>query len=140
MKSQKFAALAAILLCIIAPVRSAAAGPSPPTAPNSAIFVANGSNPTAYPIAASGDVAPIALMTDMSGSYGLARDASGRTYVANHGNNTVTVYAANANGNVPPLAVIGGSNTGLDQPGGIALDATGKIYVLNSRLPGNCCI
>jgi hypothetical protein len=132
MKVAKFAALAAIVLGFIAPVHSVVARTAPPIAPNSAIFVANDSNVTAYPIASNGDVAPIALMTDMAGPYGLARDASGRIYVANHGTNTVTVYAANANGNVPPLAVIGGSNTGLDQPGGVALDATGKIYVLNS--------
>ena len=132
MRIVRAAALAAILLGVIGSARNAVAGTTSPTAPNSAIFVANGSNVTAYPVAGNGNVAPIALMTDMAGSYGLARDASGRTYVANHGTNTVTVYPANANGNVPPLAVIGGSNTGLDQPGGIALDATGKIYVLNS--------
>src|ERR1700693_6285553 len=108
MKVAKFAALAAIVLGIIAPVRSAVAGTTPPTAPNSAIFVANSFNVTAYPIASSGDVAPIALMTDMAGTSRLATDTSGRTYVANRGTNTVTVYAANANGNVPPLAVIGG--------------------------------
>lgn len=132
MRVVRAAALAAILLGVIGSVRSAVAGTTPPTASNSAIFVANSFNVTAYPIASSGDVAPIALMTDMAGTSGLARDTSGRTYVANRGTNTVTVYAANANGNVPPLAVIGGSNSGLDQPSAIALDATGKIYVLNT--------
>jgi hemin uptake protein HemP len=137
MRFVRAAALAAILLSVIVSF-GALAGTTPPTASNSAIFVANSFNVTAYPIASSGDVAPIALMTDMAGPSGLARDTSGRTYVANRGTNTVTVYAANANGNVPPLAVIGGSNTGLDQPGGITLDATGKIYVLNSaaNFPG----
>lgn len=55
----------------------------------------------------------------------------GRIYLANAPTNTVTVYAANANGNVAPIAVIGGSNTMLASPTGIALDASGKIYVLN---------
>jgi hemin uptake protein HemP len=138
MRIVRAAALAAILLGVIGSVRHAVAGTAPPTASNSAIFVANSFNVTAYPIASSGDVAPIALMTDMAGPSGLARDTSGRTYVANRGTNTITVYAANANGNVPPLAVIGGSNTGLDQPSAIALDATGKIYVLNTaaNFPG----
>ncbi len=87
---------------------------------------------TAYPAGSKGDVAPIAVTTDMVSPSGIATDATGRIYVTNGLTNTVTVYAANANGNVPPIAVIGGSNTGLANPTAIALDAGGKIYVLNS--------
>jgi hypothetical protein len=50
-------------------------------------------------------------------------------YVANSGNNSITIYAAGASGNVAPTATIAGSNTGLNNPVGIALDASGRLYV-----------
>ncbi len=127
MRLANAAAVAALLLAMIGPVRVAKAG-----ANHNTIFVANGYDVTAYPAGSRGDVAPIALSTDMYDPNGIATDASGRIYVANFDTNTVTVYAANANGNVPPLAVIGGSNTLLANPEGIALDGVGKIYVVNS--------
>ncbi len=58
-------------------------------------------------------------------------DASGNIYIANFSDSTVTVYLAGNNGNVAPSSTIGGSNTGLDRPVGVALDASGKIYVTN---------
>ena len=135
MKAAKICAAAAVLLAMIGPVRGAAAGTKDTT-----IFVANEYHVTAYPADARGDVAPIALTTDMAGPSGIGRDASGRIYVTNGGTNTVTIYAAGANGNVPPLAVIGGSNTKLTNPHALALDAGGKIYVLNSALNGRSSI
>ncbi|MGA9725823.1 MAG: NHL repeat-containing protein [Candidatus Binatus sp.] len=120
---------------MIGPVRGAAAGTK-----DTAIFVANQFDVTAYPAHSNGDVAPIALTTDMATPTSFARDAGGRIYVTNFATNTVTVYAANANGNVPPLAVIGGANTQLVNPTGIALDAGGKIYVLNSEVDGKASI
>ena len=45
---------------------------------------------------------------------------------------SVTVYAANANGNVSPIRTISGSRTRLNGPVGIALDAGDNIYVANS--------
>ncbi len=119
-------AVAALMSGAIGIAVSAAAGTKYP-----AIFVANGYDVTAYPTGIAGDVAPIAVTTDMAAPRGIARDASGRIYVANAPTNTVTVYAASANGNVPPIAVIGGSKTRLANPNGIALDASGKIYVLS---------
>jgi len=138
MKAAKAWAAAAILLPMIGPIRGAVAATPASADPDAAIFVANNVNVTAYPVGTDGDVAPIALTTGMANPSSIAEDASGRIYVANNGTNTVTVYAAGANGNVPPLAVIGGSNTGLNLPVGIALDASGKIYVLNgaTNLPG----
>jgi len=123
---------------MIGPIRGAVAATPASADPDAAIFVANNVNVTAYPVGTDGDAAPIALTTGMANPSSIAEDASGRIYVANNGTNTVTVYAAGANGNVPPLAVIGGSNTGLNLPVGIALDASGKIYVLNgaTNLPG----
>ncbi|HYB92336.1 MAG TPA: hypothetical protein VEC38_14965 [Candidatus Binataceae bacterium] len=129
MKIARAAAFAALLFGMIgvAPVRGATAGLT-----NNTIFVTNLYDVTAYPIGSWGDVAPLALTTDMTYPSGIARDLSGRIYTTNAVTNTVTVYAANANGNVPPIAVIGGSNTGLTSPLAIALDASGQIYVLNS--------
>ncbi len=109
-------------------LRSAAAR----TGPKTAIFVGNSNYVTAYPVGGKGDVTPLALTTDMISPGGIARDASGRIYVTNTPTNTVTIYAADAEGNVPPLAVIGGSLTLLANPAAIALDASGKIYALNT--------
>lgn len=127
MKIAKRGAIGVLLLIMIAPIRGAAAGSK------EAIFIANDYDVTAYPAHSHGDVAPIALTTDMVAPSGIARDSSGRIYVTNSVTNTVTVYAASANGNVPPLAVIGGSNTQLSNPAGIALDGSGKIYVANGE-------
>lgn len=130
----KTSAAAALLAGLIgvASVSGAAAGTNPKTQPHPTIFVTNSQYLTAYPANSRGDVAPIALTTDMTAPGGIARDASGRIYVTNTSTSTVTIYAANANGNVPPIAVIGGPNTSLANPTAIALDASGKIYVLNS--------
>ncbi|HYB89647.1 MAG TPA: SBBP repeat-containing protein [Candidatus Binataceae bacterium] len=128
MKIARAAAIAAFLLGIIAaaPIDAVSAGPG-----GEAIFVANLVDVTAYPIGSSGDVPPIAVTTDMIAPSGIARDASGRIYVTNSATNTITIYAANASGNVAPVAVIGGSSTRLANPTGIALDTRGKIYVAN---------
>jgi len=132
-KIAKIVAAVALLLSLVtvAAIRGAAAGTNPATPTSSTIFVANSFDVTAYPADSSGDVAPIVLATNMGNPSGFARDASGRIYVTNATNGTVTVYAANADGNVPPIAVIGGPNTQLTFPTGIALDASGKIYVLS---------
>jgi sugar lactone lactonase YvrE len=133
MKIPKAAAGAAVVFAAIAAafVSVALAGSIPSTTPSSAIFVANYFDVTAY-AGSTGDIAPVALPTDLADPSGIARDASGRLYVTNRGSNTITVYAANANGSVPPIAVIGGSITKLSSPTGIALDASGAIYVVNN--------
>jgi len=41
------------------------------------------------------------------------------------------IYRAGSNGDVPPVATISGDKTGLVTPNGIAVDASGKIYVTN---------
>ena len=56
-------------------------------------------------------------------------------YAANTLSNSVTVFPISANGNVAPAATITGSNTGLNFPYSVAVDASGKIYVAN--LGGN---
>ena len=43
----------------------------------------------------------------------------------------VTVYAEGATGDATPIQDISGSNTGLDFPNDVAVDASGNIYVAN---------
>ena|SRR5262249_38205382 len=69
----------------------------------------------------------------------MALDSKGNIYVAadqnrylNLGQGLVLVYAAGSNGDVPPIAVIGGNKTGLQAPTGIALDRSDNIYVTNN--------
>ena len=102
-----------------------------------AIFVSNRYDVTAYPIGSRGNVPPAAVTIDLVNPNGIAVDASGRIYASNFETNTITVYARNAGGNVPPLAVIGGAKTRLANPTAIALDSHGKIYALNSAGYGN---
>ena len=64
---------------------------------------------------------------------GIARDGAGNIYVTDASNNSITVYAAGASGNVSPTATIAGGNTGLIQPIGIALDGAGNIYVTSGN-------
>jgi serine/threonine protein kinase, bacterial len=52
-------------------------------------------------------------------------------YVPNTSANSVTVYAAGAEGNAKPIQVIAGSNTGLDVPDGVAVDGSANVYVSN---------
>lgn len=126
------AVLAAISFSVVAFVRIASAGTTSGNPPKIAIFVANGYDVTAYPLGSTGDVPPIAVTTDFAAPSAIARDSSGRLYVTNQVGNAVTVFAANANGNTRPLAVIGGPHTLLSDPTSIALDANGAIYVANA--------
>ncbi|HZY96866.1 MAG TPA: NHL repeat-containing protein [Candidatus Cybelea sp.] len=58
-------------------------------------------------------------------------------YVTNQPNNRhdpgayAIAFAVNANGNVTPVQTIRGAKTDLSQPGGIAVDAGGNIYITN---------
>jgi hypothetical protein len=112
------------------------------------IYVANfseeggskGVGVTVYAAGANGNVAPIRTIagsnTGLDSPWSLALDAGGKVYVTNLAtfpmkHDSVTVYASGANGNVAPIQTIVGSNTGLQAPFGIALDASGNIYVTN---------
>jgi hypothetical protein len=122
---------------------SASPKPSPTALPSSNIIVANLDRPsiTTYAQNPLGNLneAPVATIagsnTQLVDPEGLTVDASGRIYVvANNGSSgSITVYAANPSGtlNEAPIATITGSNTGLNDPAGVALDASGRIYVSN---------
>ena len=75
--------------------------------------------------------------TGLLNPFGIALDSSRNIYVADDGNSaampavpaSVFVYSAGSHGDAAPLATISGSNTGLMEPCGVALDSTGNIYV-----------
>ncbi len=95
---------------------------------------------TAYASGASGNATPV---VDIAGSNtGLAIpidvyvNSTGTIFETDGGDGisgSLRIFAAGANGNVAPAAVISGSNTTFNngQPGGIWLDNTGNIYVTN---------
>jgi hypothetical protein len=69
---------------------------------------------------------PIATITaGISTPAGLAVDGSGNLYVANSGNNTVTVYAP---GQTTPSATY---SSGISTPLGVAVGSDGTLYVAN---------
>jgi len=68
-------------------------------------------------------------VTQLSTPGYLTRDKSGDIWVANQTSNAIVEFAGTANGNVPPIAVIAGSNTLLSDPQGIAFDPVGRLYV-----------
>src|SRR5208282_3390274 len=76
--------------------------------------------------------------TGLNQPLGIALDSSGKLFVANNETQpcstqcgSVTVYPAGSNGNIRPSVTIVGGNTGLYFPSGIALGASGNIYVAN---------
>ena len=130
----------------------------PSTAPGAPVLSASSSNTAKFTASISGStltITPVcggtATITVTSTPANIASDglaavalvftvtqvpaAAQRVYVANTGNNTVTVYAANPSGSVtcPPLATIGGGSTGISGPQGVALDSSGKVYVTNGN-------
>ncbi len=69
---------------------------------------------------------PIATITDgIATPAGLAVDSSGNLYVANTGNNTVTVYAP---GQTTPSATY---SQGISTPFDVAVGSDGTVYVAN---------
>lgn len=50
-------------------------------------------------------------------------------YVGNTGNNSITVYRHDQQGNTSPTKVIAGSKTGINAPGQLSEDAAGNLYV-----------
>lgn len=67
--------------------------------------------------------------------------ASGRILVANEGGNIalgfVSAFSETDNGNVAPISVIGGRNTGLASPLGVAIDPSGRIGVTLGTTPNS---
>ncbi len=99
------------------------------------------SSVTVYAPGTTGNAKPIetirGLKTGLSGPTGIAIDSvNGDIYVLSnrtnqYGNGRLTIYPPGANGNIPPVAVIEGPSTGLVLSNGLALDASGNVYVTN---------
>ena len=109
------------------------------------IYVANSNDTGAITVYAPGSNGNVSPIQDITGSntglnnpWAVAIDSvNGDIYAANgpeeeSNESTITAYSPGANGNVAPIATIGGTNTGLLDPQGLALDASGNIYVGNS--------
>jgi uncharacterized protein (DUF2345 family) len=103
------------------------------------IYVSLESNTIAvYAAGSEGNVAPIRTIagaeTKLNSPGGLAVDSNDELYVANcpnQGRSRINVYARNANGDAAPIRAIGGSNTHLYCPWGVALDSQSNLYVAN---------
>ena len=72
--------------------------------------------------------------TQISKPESLAVDLSGRLYVANEASDTVSIFAPNSAGNVPPIATLRGFWTRLSSPTGIGIGPDGEINVLSGPL------
>ena len=92
-----------------------------------------------FPAGSTGNAAPVQTIggsaTLLDYANAIAIDANQNIYVANEGisggPSSINVYAAGSNGNVAPVRMIAGANTGINDPNGIAVDPSGKIYVTN---------
>lgn len=117
---------------------------------NDEMIVANSGNNTitVYGIAADGNVAPTRTITgikstDLDVPVGVAvrRGSSfneDEIWVANNGNDTVTVYPRINYGDATPLYTLGGQNTGLSAVCAITYDTVNdQVLVANNILPNS---
>jgi streptogramin lyase len=100
----------------------------------------NAPNVEAFAPGSSGNVAPVVTIaganTGMTLSPNarpgyLALDSAGNIYVSIFAVNTISVFAANASGNVAPIRSIVGASTTLTEPLGVLVGPTGILYVAN---------
>jgi hypothetical protein len=87
-----------------------------------------------YAAGATGNVAPIRQIIGAPYHYpkGIAIDPiNGDIYVAKPLANSIAIFAPSASGKASPIGSIQGSQTGLNDPQGVALDASANIYITN---------
>ena len=90
-------------------------------------------------LAASGSPTPAVTLSATGGSLNrpglLAFDASGNLWVANGGNHTVVEFAASqlgASGSPTPTVTVSATSGSLNNPAGLAFDASGNLWVANA--------
>ncbi|MBI3759555.1 MAG: SBBP repeat-containing protein, partial [Deltaproteobacteria bacterium] len=93
-----------------------------------------------YPAGSSGNVSPASTLggadTLLTGPIGIVLDPDFRLYVLNSyggpaNRGTVTIYPPGSTGDVAPVSTVTSNFTGIYAGAGIALDASGNIYVAN---------
>jgi hypothetical protein len=92
---------------------------------------------TEYERNAANDAAPLRTIggrhTRLTyAATGIALDRQGEILVTNAGDagaSAILTFASRANGNAKPIRIVAGGKTGLDNPNGVALDASGNMYV-----------
>jgi hypothetical protein len=89
-----------------------------------------------FPPTANGDAAATRVIagdsTTLFNPSQIAVDRTGNIYVANgqiQGAASILIFGPTASGNMAPTVTLGGSNTTIYTPRGVALDAAGNIYV-----------
>jgi lactonase family protein with 7-bladed beta-propeller len=91
---------------------------------------------TAYAAGSSDSVAIRTISgtrTGLGHPAGMVVGGGSELLVTNKANNSVTVYARGAGGNVAPRRTISGARTGLIDPRDVALDSSGILYVSNIK-------
>jgi len=119
-------------------IERSAAGPAP-----GSIFVANDGSVgsrgsvTEYAVRASGNVHPVLTITrGVNVPWGLAFDASGDLWVANHLSDTVVEYKKSelAKASPTPSVILSsGPDNALSMPAGLAFGSSGNLWVGNIR-------
>ena len=88
---------------------------------------------TVYAPASNGNALPLRTITGVDAAIdqpnGIGVDAQGNIYLANAGNNSVTIYQP---GVVAPTITITGSDTGLAFPAPVAVGPDNTLYVANN--------
>jgi hypothetical protein len=118
------------------------------------VYVSNaasiGNAINAFPIGSAGDVPPVKTIvgsqTQLNHPSYMAFDQAGYLYVANLNTDattagSITVYAPGSKGNVAPVRVIAGQNTGFANArgfGGLAVDGSGYLYVAEHSNSDTC--
>ena len=95
------------------------------------LYVANSCRPdvTVHPVGSTGNVIPSLVHSALGNPTGIAIDPTGKVYVENSCNHTITVFAG-SRGNVLPTSTIGGEKADLVLAvGSIAVDFSGHIAV-----------
>jgi sugar lactone lactonase YvrE len=95
-----------------------------------------------YPSGEGSDTTPVRTIAGKRADLGrigdLAVGPDGSLFVLRsgpmQGDARIQVYAPNAAGDIPPVRVVSGPNTGMKQSTSIAVDGSGEIYVANDLI------